>query len=223
MCIRDRILAVLPSSLNGNTNNLKKYPYNDIDAFDWLHKDNEWTRLQIPLKKGTMTTVPQEPLTLSITNMDSIYQMFAPQQEDSQEKSMYSMSLGYSLQALSNGKTIQYFQPKIPQLASRLLNLPLYDSSLTQDELFSIDKHEYYVQLKFIPNTLVSASFDSKITYPPVELWFELDEEGHPIMDSLRCIAQLNKKSMILQTPTAPFDYAINMESYIDPVSYTHL
>lgn len=131
------------------------------------------------------------------------------------ETSVFSLTLGQILTTNENSQTKEtLFEPKITQIASKLLELPLYDLTASKDEHYTVDQHEYYVQLKFIPD--LSTLPDGSKNAPPLELWFELDDYDSAVTSTARCIVQQEQRALLLQTPNLPHDYRINNDRMVE-------
>lgn len=201
----------------------KKFPFTDIECLDWIDRNKEWYRLQKPISKKTFLYTPvseaeSESIALAEEKLDRWYDFLMDQDDkadmmplklEEPPKKMFSMTLGQLLTTIDDSNTL--FEPKIPQVVTKLLELPLYDSFISKDELYTMDQHDYYVQLNFIPN--LSDVPHKNENVPPIELWFELDEYDVAVTNSARCLTQLQQRSMFLQTPQNPRDLKINVDT----------
>lgn len=198
-----------------NVNSFQKFPFTDVECLDWINRNKEWYRLQKPIKKNT--TVEYENAIPSDEKLDKWYDFLMDQNKeanilplklDEPPKKMFSITLGQLLTTINGEDTL--FEPKIPQVMTKLLELPLYDSLSSKDELYTVDQHDYFVQLNFIPN-LSNVPYTNE-NAPPVELWFELDEYDVAITNTVHCLTQLQQRSLFLQTPQQPRDLKINVD-----------
>ncbi|GAV55282.1 hypothetical protein ZYGR_0AS06060 [Zygosaccharomyces rouxii] len=204
-----------------DVNSFEKFPFTDVECLDWINRNKEWYRLQKPISKKRsphITTADHKNNILSDEKLDKWYDFLMDQKKEAQimplkldesPKKMFSMTLGQLLTTINGEATL--FEPKIPQVMTKLLELPLYDSLSSKDELYTMDQHDYYVQLNFIPN--LSDVPHTNENAPPIELWFELDEFDVAITNSVRCITQLQQRSLFVQTPQQPRDLKINVDT----------
>lgn len=211
----------------------KTFPYTNVECFDWIKRSKGWYRLQQPLSKGAskMDIVkPPSPLQ-NDDKLNQWYDFLVQKSENSKNsgvmhlkgvkdsQNIFSLTLGQILKTKQGSEQGSeehgvLFQPKITQIASQLLKLPLYDLALSKDDDFTVDQHEYYVQLKFIPN--LSTVPEEVGNAPPLELWFELDDYDSAITSTARCIVQQEQKALLLQTPHLPHDYRINVDRMVE-------
>ncbi|GAV50375.1 hypothetical protein ZYGR_0U02310 [Zygosaccharomyces rouxii] len=208
--------------INGqDVNSFAKFPFTDIESLDWINRNKDWYRLQKPISKKDVPhiAVPShENIIPTDEKLDQWYDFLMDQKKEPQmmalkldepPKKMFSMTLGQLL--TTNDGNDALFEPKIPQVMTKLLELPLYDSLTSKDELYTMDQHDYYVQLNFIPN--LSNVPHTNENAPPIELWFELDEYDVAIINSVRCITQLQQRSLFVQTPQQPRDIKVNVDT----------
>ncbi|CCD26024.2 Sls1p NDAI_0G02480 [Naumovozyma dairenensis CBS 421] len=211
----EKTVLCVPHSIRETEPTFKKYSYNDMESFNWIDKNKDWYRLQTPysLHNNNKPTVliPSNPIRIDeVNDFKDFYFNFDKKKNElphtANDHTSISMTLGVILN--SKDSTKPCFQPYIPQLKQKLLHLPLFNPTETQDELYSIDKHDYYLQLKFIP---ISHSITAAY---PIELWFELDELENIQTETLQVITPRLTWSFQLQTPTLSHDFAINFEHY---------
>lgn len=203
----------------------KKFPFTNTECLDWIDKTKEWCRLQMPLAKissqSTKSVGSEVKMNSSDEKLDEWYDFLMNENNnakmvdlklDREPSKIFSMTLGQILRPLEENDSNKgrIFEPKITQVTSKLLELPLYDSLCTKDELFTVDQHEYYVQLKFIPD--LSTFNDQTTNAPPIEIWFELDDYDNAITSTARCMVQMEQKSLLLQTPQLQHDYKISTD-----------
>ncbi|CUS24081.1 LAQU0S13e02850g1_1 [Lachancea quebecensis] len=195
----------------------KLFPFTDNQCLDWIDRNKEWFRLQKPVNKN-QAPEKNTPLVLDEKTVDELYHNVLISQSSTTAKTSegletktVSITLGQILKTLDGEGTT--FQPKVPGITKKLLQLPLYDGIAAEDELYTVDQHEYYVQLKFIPN-LSSAGHVKDI--PPLELWFELDDYDKAISSSVRCLLHTEDKSLLLQTPQMPHDYKVSIDRTLE-------
>lgn len=210
------------------TDSFKSFPFTNIECLDWVKRNKGWYRLQQPLSKnGTKDTDTQlSTLLQNEHKLDEWYNFLVQKNESSRqsnmmhlkgvkETSVFSLTLGQILTTNENSQTKEtLFEPKITQIASKLLELPLYDLTASKDEHYTVDQHEYYVQLKFIPD--LSTLPDGSKNAPPLELWFELDDYDSAVTSTARCIVQQEQRALLLQTPNLPHDYRINNDRMVE-------
>lgn len=202
----------------------RKFPFTNIECLNWIDKTIDWYRLQKPLPKTPLELPNSEnpKLCLDDRQLDEWYDFLKNENErarimdlkfKNEPSKIFSMTLGQILTPFGEDGTgrKRTFQPKISQVTSKLLELPLYESPSTKDEIFNIDQHEYYVQLKFIPD--LSTIDKNSQNVPPIELWFELDDYDNALTGTTRCLVQLEQKSLLLQTPQLQHDYKINSDT----------
>lgn len=201
---------------NEERSSYKLYPFTNIECLDWLESAKEWYRLQRPVSKKTIKDFDQKinKVEMSDKKVDELYNFFTKENRNDiaiinslGDSKVLSITLGQVLITATNKESI--FQPKIPQITPRLLALPLYDGMATKDELYTVDQHEYYIQLKFIPDL---STTNSGKNIPPLELWFELDDYDKAITSSVRAVVHLEERNVYLQTPQLSHDFKINMD-----------
>lgn len=204
-----------------DVNSFEKFPFTDVGCLDWANRNKEWYRLQKPISKKNapyITTVDYKKTIAIDEKLDKWYDFLIDQKKeahimplklDEAPKKMFSMTLGQLLTTINGNDTL--FESRIPQVMTKLLELPLYDSLNSKDELYAVDQHDYYVQLNFIPN--LSNVPNANENAPPIELWFELDEYDVAVTNSVRCITQLQQRSLFLQIPQQPRDLKINVDT----------
>lgn len=203
----------------------RKFPFTGVDCLNWINKNKEWYRLQRPISKSSVEESRTLSTLLTDEKLDQWYDYLVGVNKLNEEphvmklnapsetQKIFSLTLGQILTTLSgsSAKSASMFEPKVTQIASKLLELPPYDQSASKDELFTVDQHEYYVQLKFIPDLSTMQVPDENA--PPLELWFELDDYDSAINSSARCIIQQEQRALLLQTPHLPNDYRINVDT----------
>lgn len=207
----------------------KYFPFTNTECLDWINRTKEWYRLQKPL---TIKAVePSKPntnhnsLLLTDHKLDDWYEFLLKRSNlgshagmislktANEPSKIFSMTLGQILTTLEGDLSSRRtcFAPKISQITTKLLELPLYDLVSSKDELYTVDQHEYFVQLKFIPD--LSTVPEKAGNAPPIELYFELDDYDNAITSSMRCLAQLEQRSVLLQTSQLQHDYKINCDT----------
>lgn len=207
----------------------KSFPFTNVECFDWIKRDKGWYRLQQPVKKNSSEEVNSKPFHLleNDAKLDEWYDYLTKGSESSANSNImqlkgvtgtqcvFSLTLGQILSTNEkSGGTETLFEPKVTQIASKLLELPLYDSPSPSDEYYTVDQHEYYVQLKLIPDlSTVPEGFGNA---PPLELWFELDDYDAAITSTVRCILQQEQRALLLQTPHLRQDYRINLDKMVE-------
>ncbi|SCV00710.1 LAME_0G11518g1_1 [Lachancea meyersii CBS 8951] len=199
--------------------NYMAFPFTDIDDLDWVRRKKSWFRLQEPVKKGPTTLVHKaRRLVLTHGKTDELYQSLVETQNDSVpkiqaavESKTWSITLGHILE--DEEKQVTIFQPKVSGMVPKLMQLPLYDDIVTQDELYTVDQHEYYVQLKLIPK--MDGSVNTR-NIPPLELWFELDDDDKAINSTVRCLLHAEDKSLLLETPHLSHDLKVTMDRTLE-------
>ncbi|SCW04166.1 LAFE_0H07536g1_1 [Lachancea fermentati] len=198
----------------------KNYPFTDISCLDWTERDKEWFRLQKPAVKESIVKDIKDSVNLNLTEeiIDELYEKLVTTADNHIAKfnaisntQNLGITLGQFLNT-SNGSN-STFQPKIANIAAQLMKLPLYDDMPNLDELYTVDQHEYYVQLKFIPDL---STTQSKRNIPPLELWFELDDYDTAINSSLRSVLHLEDRNIFLRTPQLPYDYKLNADQIVE-------
>lgn len=195
----------------------KLFPFTDNQCLDWIDRSKEWYRLQKPVSKNQKSD-EIKPLVLDEKAIDELYHDMLTSQSattskvnEGLETKVISITLGQILKTLDGKSTT--FQPKVPGITKKLLQLPLYDGIAAEDELYTVDQHEYHVQLKFIPN-LSSVGHIKDI--PPLELWFELDDYDKAISSSVRCLLHTEDRSLLLQTPQMSHDYKVSVDRTLE-------
>lgn len=204
----------------------RKFPFTNIECLDWINRNKDWYRLQRPIGKNSTHNAPADNLPGLFTGdrIDQWYDFLIGERTNESPNSMklstvgekrkiFSLTLGQILTAVNgaSGRKTTMFEPKVTQIAPKLLELPPYDQTSSKDELFTVDQHEYHVQLKFIPD--LSTTLASNDNPPPLELWFELDDYDSAISSTARCIVQQEQRALLLQTPHLPNDYRINVDT----------
>lgn len=204
----------------------RKFPFTNIESLDWINRNKDWYRLQQPISKNSSkeNSISHSSALLTDKKMDQWYDFLVglnPPNETPhlmklstgrESQKVFSLTLGQILTSINgSSENSTFFEPKVAQVASKLLELRPYDQSTSKDELFTVDQHEYYVQLKFIPDLSTISASDTNA--PPLELWFELDDYDSAITSTARCILQQEQRALLLQTPHLPNDYRINVDT----------
>ncbi|CEP61405.1 Sls1p LALA0_S03e02124g [Lachancea lanzarotensis] len=197
------------------------FPFTEIDGLDWIRRKSDWFRLQRPIVKGPSQIVETSPGSSVFTEkkLDELYQEIAgstatnliPDFKSDVSAKTWSVTLGQILTDEKQQSTI--FQPKVSGIVHKLMQLPLYDDIATQDELYTVDQHEYYVQLKLIPKT--DSSLHAR-NIPPLEMWFELDDDDKAINSSLRCLLHTEDRNLLLKTPHLSHDLKVTMDRTVE-------
>ncbi|EDO19336.1 hypothetical protein Kpol_1036p82 [Vanderwaltozyma polyspora DSM 70294] len=207
----------------------KNYPYTSNECLDWINRSKEWYRVQ---SVQAVNTIPDEPNTDTRLHLENetieTYRNFLNGQESSDlntkmmklsskllQNKTNSITLGQILRENNVDKYNSYmFQPRIPQITSKLLQLPLFDNVTPENDLYSIDQHDYYVQMKFIPN--LSSISDESFNAPPLEIWCELDDNDNAILTSAQCILLMEQKRLFLESGHLPHDYRIDRDTTVN-------
>ncbi|CCF59627.1 hypothetical protein KAFR_0H02180 [Kazachstania africana CBS 2517] len=198
-------------------NDRKWFPFNDVDSLNWFAKNETWGRLQTVIPINSSKKLIESLNMVSEDKIDRLYEFFTVANDDKYQSKLnfskdsifnnVSISLGTLIQNVSGEKHI--FQSKLPQITSKLLDLPLYDKNIpTVDQLFSVDSHDYYLELSFAPP--ITDEFTSHL--PPIKLWLELDEFNNTIPSSIQCFMHLLNKEALIQTSHLPHDYKITVD-----------
>ncbi|SCU94017.1 LADA_0G06062g1_1 [Lachancea dasiensis] len=194
------------------------FPFTDINALDWIQRNKDWSRLQEPVRKNSVDEENhQTSLVLSEDKIDELYSSLLGARTNAtsdikaeNSSKIWSITLGQLLRTADNETA---FQTKVAGAAAKLLRLPLNEGSFTQDHLYTVDQHEYFVQLKFIPNL---GDLNHTKTIPPLELWFELDDDDKAINSSVRCLLHAEDKSLLLEMPQSPYDLKVNVDNTLE-------
>lgn len=207
----------------------KYFPFSNTECLDWINRTKDWYRLQQPLSikavESSKSRFDHNSLSLADHKLDDWYDFLLKQNNGvshpgitslkttNEPSKIFSMTLGQILATLGGDLSDRrtFFAPKISQITTKLLELPLYDSISSKDELYTVDQHEYFVQLKFIPD--LSTVPEEAGNAPPVEFYFELDDYDNAITSSMRCLAQLEQRSVLLQTSQLQHDYKISCDT----------
>lgn len=194
-----------------------RFPFTDVQCLDWIQAKENWYRLQQPVLKNQPPTAAL-PVNLPEHIIDELYtELLGSANTTAIAKAEHdfkimSITLGQVLHSENEEKTT--FQSKVPGVTKKLLQLPLYEGFDTPDELYSVDQHEYFIQLKFIPRL----DGTEKKHIPPLELWFELDDNDRAINTSVRALLHAEDTSVYLQTPQISHDYKINIDRTLEVV-----
>ncbi|QLL31943.1 hypothetical protein HG536_0C01100 [Torulaspora globosa] len=205
----------------------RKFPFTNVESLDWINRNKDWYRLQQPIGKNSTkeSSISHFSALLTDKKVDQWYDFLVGVNKLNETphlmklctaretQKVFSLTLGQILASMngSSETASTMFEPKVAQVASKLLELPPYDQSTSKDELFTVDQHEYYVQLKFMPDLSTVSASDTNA--PPLELWFELDDYDSAITSTARCIIQQEQRALLLQTPHLPNDYRINVDT----------
>ncbi|CDH16320.1 uncharacterized protein ZBAI_08108 [Zygosaccharomyces bailii ISA1307] len=213
-------------SSNEDLKSSRKFPFTDIECLDWINKNKQWYRLQVPVSKIRSKPKSETSVKSRITDqkIDEWYTFLVEENRKSgthmmplelskRPKHIFSMTLGQILTARETEDNPEQtlFEPRIPHITTKLLELPLYDSLENEEDMGTVDQHDYYVQLNFIPD--LSQLADAKENAPPIELWFELDEYDNAIVSSARCLAQLKQRNLFLQAPQQFRDLKVSLDT----------
>ncbi|SCU89623.1 LAFA_0E19548g1_1 [Lachancea sp. 'fantastica'] len=200
------------------------FPFTEIDGLDWIRRKSDWFRLQKLIKKG-LSPIVESALGSSVLTENKIDELFKDMTERTTTNGVpelkdaaatpgvktWSVTLGHILTNESQTSTI--FQSKVGGIVPKLMQLPLYDGLATQDELYTVDQHEYYVQMKLIPK--IDSSVHAR-NIPPLELWFELDDNDKAINSSLRCLLHTEERNLLLETPHLSHDMKVTMDRTVE-------
>ncbi|CCK67979.1 Sls1p KNAG_0A02900 [Huiozyma naganishii CBS 8797] len=194
--------------------------FNDIGSLNWFRRNyNDWTRLQ---EVAPFTETEKTPSAESFVDDEKInelhdflyskrtpptaapFELVNDASQSPTHHSLISVSLG---QLLTRSKTAEtFFLPRVPHLVSKLMKLPLYDDFKTKDAMFTVEQHDYYLQLQFAPAI-------ENPDLPPLEIWLELDDNDDIILESAQCLVQEQKSNYLIQTPELCHDYKVSMET----------
>ncbi|CAB4254814.1 similar to Saccharomyces cerevisiae YLR139C SLS1 Mitochondrial membrane protein that coordinates expression of mitochondrially-encoded genes [Maudiozyma barnettii] len=207
----------LLSEDNGDNDNIKWFPFNDLDCLDWLDKDETWGRLQkiepIAEDNTNIESSAIKPSNLLCDEkIDEIYNFF---KDSSLNKSnsgissavsnIVSISFGSILETKTNNKRI--FQPRVSKISEKVLALPP-DSGDTDTE------PSYYLELNFTPSSKNLKKF------PPLKLLIQLDEKNNIIYETIQCLTCLSSSDYYPQTPQLQHDYKISHDKLSDIFVY---
>ncbi|CDO94005.1 unnamed protein product [Kluyveromyces dobzhanskii CBS 2104] len=192
---------------------VEKYPLTDYDWVNWISRKDNWHRLQKPVAIKQELEVKKLDLSEKI---DAIWNAFENNKQNCakptgfNETKSLSIALGHILE---NSQQKYLFQSKIPQIIPKVLQLPLWDNEGFMEDEYAIDQHLYLVQMKFVPNL---ADVSHKVNVPPLEVWFNLDENNQADISSVRCVHTYSENSAYVQTPSLSHDYRVTVTDSVD-------
>lgn len=217
--------TILCSNLSLEKYEYHEYPLTNTEWLDWLNRDKDWYRLErIESKQSNNGDISIKPtININDSMVDELYSIITNVQNingqfpnidnyASHSKSM-SITVGQILRTLNREE--KFFQLKVPQLVSKLLALPLYDTLKSKNELLGIDQHDYFIQLSFIPDL---SSVNHQYNLPPLELWFSLDDFDVAMQNTIRCINHLSERTVFLETPQLSCDFKVTMDHISDMI-----
>ncbi|CCE62225.1 hypothetical protein TPHA_0C00690 [Tetrapisispora phaffii CBS 4417] len=208
----------------------KQYPFSNFECLDWMNRNKKWYRLQtetLILPKGKTEYSeknhhPKQILSISNEKLNDCFNSIKDNKEnsmgmanleipDSNIFNNISLTLGHLLREKNNDKNY-FFEPKVPNITKEVLKLELDHAITPSDSFYNIDQHDYYVQLKFVPNLKDLAQYVgiSKLDLPPLDLWFELDENDNALTDTLQSFLRLSEKRLYLESSNLHHDYRID-------------
>ena len=213
------------------------FPFTEIQNLNWLKRIEplEYLHKVSPIEVSSSTISPQAnilDILSSKDKADSMYDFFTTQSSTSTEttsSNVLSISLGQILKTKQppvNTTTKKHksisnwvFQSRVPQLSQKLMKLPLYNEINEEDELLSLDQHDYYLQLMFTPSSQSPNKETPTSAFSrnqPLELWLQLDENEQIVMDSVQAIIPTLRENYLIQTPDLPCDYKISNDHVIN-------
>ncbi|AGO13705.1 AaceriAGL167Cp [[Ashbya] aceris (nom. inval.)] len=195
-----------------------KYPVSDPEWFNWLARKTQWFRLQrVEHRLSPDTTSSATPPSPAVPEhaIDKVYDYCMSQHagnvaeihNHATKASVLRVSLGQVLTDESGRR--QMFQPQAPYMNPKLLQLPLYYPVESPHDYYSVDQHDYFLQLRYAP-VLSATGFQHNL--PPLELWFTLGEHNRVERHTVRCINRLAERSVMLQLPSSPVDCRVTLE-----------
>lgn len=129
--------------------------------------------------------------------------------------------------AIEDESTMYRFNPNVPLLHDKILSLPLegFDSNNKLQKNLGLvnDPHNYVIQMKFMPSPFCEdegISFEEKMSYPPVEIWVELNDKSKPDLDTLRVVTVEVDNSYYVSLPGCNSDVKISCQISGDLLSF---
>lgn len=129
--------------------------------------------------------------------------------------------------AIKDESTMYRFNSNVPLLHDKVLSLPLegLDSSSDLQKNLGLvnDPHNYVIQMKFMPSPFCEyegISFEEKMSYPPVEIWVELNEKSKPDLDTLRVVTVEVDNSYYVSLPGCNSDVKMSCQVSGDLLSF---
>lgn len=101
------------------------------------------------------------------------------------------------------------FLTNIPLIHDKVLELPLYDPISSNDQLMWEDKHDYFVQMSFLPSPFKNV--DNFKDRPPIEMWIDLDEKNRAISGSERMVTTELESSVLFSLPNKSSDIKLSV------------
>ncbi|KAH3902001.1 uncharacterized protein SCODWIG_01146 [Saccharomycodes ludwigii] len=237
-----------------NNSNLIQYPLTKTEALNWYQRQNVYYRYEVPISRKTtaekrVDAICEKELDKTVDEIcEFIYDSSTSQLDGvnsfiSSNGSIKttSITLGHILESSTSPEKL--FFTKVPEITSKILKLPVLNDSMEESEELEhlseqaddlegindniqVDKHDYLVQLRYIPNfgslnvadVTTNPSLKGKdLTklIPPVELWFELDEHDRADVNSMRCVLPLSESTCKLKTTQLPHDYKVTCDNVI--------
>ncbi|AEY98650.1 FAGL167Cp [Eremothecium gossypii FDAG1] len=204
--------------LEDNQITYAKYPVSDPEWFNWLERKTKWFRLQQVEHRLSPDMSGAAPAPVPVVPENVLNQVYdfcmrqstgnvAEIQNHAAEAKVLRVSLGQVLTDESGQR--QMFQPQAPYMNQKLLQLPLYYPLESEHDYYSVDQHDYFLQLRYAP---VLSATGFRYNLPPLELWFTLGENNRVEPHTVRCINRLAERSVMLQLPGSPVDCRVTLE-----------
>lgn len=207
----------------------KRYPFTRFECLDWINRNKQWYREQtvVSTKSIVSNRDDQSQLVINDEKLNSYYNFLKSDLSKDTKTNMVELDSNYipvKTVSITLGQLLRsddainlnshLFEPKVPLITNKLLRLPLYNDVATKDELYTIDQHDYYVQLKFVPD--LSCLSNTSLNLPPLELWLELDEHDNAVISSAQCILQMEQRRLLLETRHRSHDYRFDNDTIIE-------
>lgn len=200
--------------------NIKWYPFNDIDSLNWLSKNENWGRFQQTNSLNTEQDNIMKPIDIiSEEKIDKLYEFFKNSKTKdsvnlkSQHLNIFSVSMGQIIE--NNNANKHLFQPKISNFSNKILQLPPDTTSIDESMTDFINEPSYYLELNFSPsqkNEIKNA--------PPIKLLSELDENNNIIYETIQCLTYLSTDEYLIKLPQLSHDYKITQDKVSDIIEY---
>lgn len=187
--------------------NVDNFKYYQSDTLPWLYQNSDLSRLQTP-KSEDFSPIPihlnSDKIFDNLNKLTTRSLLF----DSNSTQTVTAVTFGQVLNELDEkGKPIKsILNTEIPFIKDKLNSLPLFQYEEQQENLdneFELDQlqepHSYFAQIKYMPspflasneselNSTDDSNIDNFLNYPPLEFWFEVDENEKVKIDTLQAV-----------------------------------
>lgn len=182
-------------------------------SLPWIHRKKTWYRLKQPNILGLPLPEIKIDGSKIFKDLNGAPHTVLSQIKDKQ--AVTAVAFGQILHS-SNDKSIQgktIMNTDVPFIHEKVMKLPLYQTEGSDIDM-TVDNHTYYVQIKFLPSPYNETG--NYMKYPPLEFWFDLDENECVAKDSLQVLCITNDQNSMVSIPQAVSDLKFVKSEMVD-------